>query len=71
LLNLIKRFSTALWYRELYSSALSDLQLDSRPPVQVIAHIIDKQLKSVAAGMEVHRTEPELIEGEIESVQRL
>jgi uncharacterized OB-fold protein len=71
LLNLIKRFPTALWYRESYILALSDVQLDSRPQVQVIAHLIDRQLKSVAAGMEVHRTEPELIEGEIESVQRL
>ena len=71
MLNLIKRFSTALWYREVYSSALSELQRDSKPQVQVIAHIIEKQLRSVAAGMEVHRTEPELIDGEIESVQKL
>lgn len=39
--------------------------------MQVLAHIIERQLRSVAAGMEVHRTEPELINGEIESVQKL
>ena len=55
----------------MYTSTLSDLQRDPRPQVQVIAHLIDRQLKSVAAGMEVHRTEPGMIEGEIESVQRL
>ena len=71
LLNLVSRFTTALWYREVYSPALSELQRDPRPQVQVIAQILDKQLRSVAAGMEVHRTDAEMVEGEIESVQKL
>ena len=39
--------------------------------MHVIAKIIERQLRSVAAGMEVHRTEAELVDGEIESVQKL